>query len=456
MEPTATRSRRSSGRRRPRAALGALALCALAAPGPAQPPAAAPAQVPTIEILGGAHRFAIPECVPRRGDEASREACRTLTQVLRRDLAFEGLFRFVPDNLLSAIPPLNPDSPNWTDWQGIGANVLVVTRAEVTAGELSVEATVHAVDSRQTILAKRFSGRADNPRVFAHQISDEIVAAAQQRGVARTRIAFVSDRDASGPRKAKELYIMDYDGYNPRRITVNRSINILPAWSPDGRSLAYVSYRTGQPDIFQAFIFEARSANLTDGENGQSFAPAFSPDGRRIVYASNRGGNMDVWVASADGSGARKLTTSPALDTAPCWSPTGQEIAFTSDRSGSPQIYLMDAEGLNVRRLTTVGGYNDAPAWNPSKQYSEIAYTTRLEGATFDIAVVDLATRQVRQLTQGRGSCEYPSWAPSGRHLTFSCRRGKTWQITVADREGRTVQALPAGDGNNAYPDWGP
>ena len=397
----------------------------------------------------------MPECIPRRGDEASREACRVVTQVLRRDLAFEGLFRFVPDNLLAAIPPLDPDSPNYIDWQGIGANVLVVTRAQVTGGELTVEATVHAVDSRQTILSKRYSGRPDNPRIFAHQISDDIVAAAQQRGVARTKIAFVSDRDASGPRTSKELYIMDYDGFNPRRVTVNRSINILPAWSPDGRSLAYVSYRQGQPDIFVASIFEGRSANLTGGK-GQAFAPAFSPDGRRIVYASNRSGNVDVWVASADGTNARKLTTSPASDTAPCWSPNGQEIAFTSDRSGTPQIYVMDAEGLNVRRLITVGGYNDAPAWNPSRQFSEIAYTSRLEGGTFDIAVVDLATRQVRQVTQGRGSCEYPSWAPSGRHLVFSCKRGKTWQITVADRLGRTVQALPAGNGNNAYPDWGP
>ena len=431
-----------------------LILSGLSARGGAQQPAA-PAQVPTIEILTGRQRFAIPECVPRRGDEASREACRTLTQVLRRDLAFEGLFRFVPEKLLGAIPPLNPDSPNYTDWQGIGANVLVVTRAQVTGGELTVEATVHAVDSRQTILAKRYSGRADNPRIFAHQISDEIVAAAQQRGVARTKIAFVSDRDATGTRKSKELYIMDYDGFNPRRVTVNRSLNILPAWSPDGRSLAYVSYRQGQPDIFVASVFEGRSANLTGGP-GQAFAPAFSPDGRRIVYAGNRSGNMDVWVASADGTSPRKLTTSPASDTAPCWSPTGQEIAFTSDRSGAPQIYLMDAEGLNVRRLSTVGGYNDAPAWNPSKQFSEIAYTSRLEGGAFDIAVVDLATRQVRQITQGRGSCEYPSWAPSGRHLVFSCRRGKTWQVTVADRLGQTVQALPAGNGNNAYPDWGP
>ena len=117
----------------------------------------------------------------------------------------------------------------------------------------------------------------------------------------------------------------------------------------------------------------------------------------------------------------------------------------------------MDAEGLNVRRLSTVGSYNDAPAWNPSKQFSEIAYTVApRERHAFDIAVVDLVTRQVRQITQGRGSCEYPTWAPSGRHLAFSCKRGKTWQITVADREGRNVQSLPAGDGNNAYPDWGP
>jgi TolB protein len=116
----------------------------------------------------------------------------------------------------------------------------------------------------------------------------------------------------------------------------------------------------------------------------------------------------------------------------------------------------MDAEGLNVRRLTTVGNWNDAPAWNPSKQYPEIAYTARLEAGGFDIAVVDLASRQVRQVTAGRGSCEYPSWAPSGRHLVFSCKRGQTWQITVANRDGSMIETLPAGPGNNVQPDWGP
>lgn len=165
---------------------------------------------------------------------------------------------------------------------------------------------------------------------------------------------------------------------------------------------------------------------------------------------------MNIWVANADGSNPRRLTSGSASDTAPCWSPTGQEIAFTSNRAGSPQIYLMDADGLNVRRLTTVGGYNDAAAWSPSKQWSEIAYTARLEQGGFDIAVIDLASRQVRQVTAGRGSCEYPSWAPNGRHLVFACERSRKWEIAMADREGRAFRTLAAGPGNNVQPDWGP
>lgn len=424
------------------------------APAVQEPPPAA--QTPTIVIAGGQQRFAIPDCIPR--DDASREACRTLTQVLRNDLRFTGLFQFVPESLMEALPPLNPESPKLEDWRSVGASYLVVTRTSTSGGELVVEVRVHFVEGGQVMLSRRYSGRPDNPRVFAHQAADDIMTLTNYRGIARTKIAFSSDRDSQPNRRAsKELYIMDYDGFNPRRVTVNGSINILPSWSPDGRSLAYVSYRReNSPDIFVAHIYEGRSANLTNGR-APSFAPSFSPDGRRITYsASTRAGNTDIWVANADGSGARRVTNSPGIDTAPFWSPTGREIAFTSDRSGSPQIWLMDDEGLNVRRLTTVGSHNDAPAWNPSKEWSEIAYTSRLEAGGFEIAVVDLASRQVRQITQGRGSCEYPTWAPNGRHLAFSCNRGGQWQITVSDRTGAMVQTLAAGPGNNVYPDWSP
>jgi TolB protein len=450
-------SRRSSRRRlKVLGFAGALAgAVALARAGSAQQ--TPPPDIGQIVIPSGSEtpRLAVPDCIPKKGDDASRDACRVITQVLRADLKFEGFFQFVPESLFSAIPPMNPDSPIFEDWKSIGAKVLVVTRAEANGADVTVEAKVYFVDSGQNPLRKSYSAKADNPRIIAHQASDDIVALTQNRGVARTKIAFTSDRDSTKEKRSKELYIVDYDGFNPRRVTVNQSLNILPNWSSDGRSLAYVSYRLGSPEIFIASIFEGKSTNLTAGKAGQAFAPSWSPDGKRIAYASNKSGNMEIWVANADSTEARRLTSSPGSDTAPCWSPTGQEIAFTSNRSGAPQIWVMDTEGLNVRRLTTVGNYNDAPAWNPSKQYSEIAYTSRLEGG-FEVAVVDLATRQVRQITQGRGSCEYPSWAPNGRHLVFACSRGQSWQITVSDRSGSEVQALATGPGNNVQPDWGP
>ncbi len=415
-----------------------------------------------IVIERGAQRFAIPDCVPKKPDDASREACRVFSQVLRADLRFENLFQFVPESLFSAIPALNPEGPNFEDWKSIGTNILVVTRAEVAGAEMNVEARVFFVDTGQAMLTKRYSGRADNPRIFAHQLSDDVMALTAYKGVARTRVAFCSDRSSTQGRVAKELFIVDYDGYNPRQVTVNNSINILPAWRPDGQALSYVSYRQERsPLIFLAEIFLGRSSGNITGERtsgeraSQAFAPAWSPDGKRIAFASNRPGNMEIYSVNADGSDPRRLTNSAAADTAPCWSPTGTEIAFTSNRTGTPQLWVMDSEGLNVRRLTTLGNYNDACAWSPSKQYSEVAYTSRIDRG-FEVAVIDLATRTVRQITEGRGSCEYPSWAPSGRHLVFSCNRGGAWQLTVADREGRQMTTLSAGPGNNVQPDWGP
>jgi TolB protein len=460
MEPTARRSVPSSARPIRRGLVVLVGL--VVATGAASSLTSAPQEgVPDI-VIGGVTRprFAVPECVPRTPDERTQQACRTITQVLRNDLRFERLFQFVPDSLVAAVPPLDPDNPDFEDWQGIGARILVVTRASIAAEELTVEVRVYFVDSGQTMLARRYSGRADNPRIFAHQASDDIMTLTQYKGVARTRIAFTSDRDSTRERQSKELYIVDYDGFNPRRVTVNGSINILPAWSPDGTSLAYVSYRRVTPLVFMAHIFEGRSDPNVTGERGgsQAFAPAFSPDGQRLAFASNRAGNMDIWVAGVDGSGAQRVTTTRAKDIAPCWSPTGQEIAFTSDRTGTPQLYVMSSDGLNVRRLTMVGSYNDACAWNPAREFSEIAYTARLEARVFDIAVIDLATQQVRQITRGRatGSCEYPSWAPNGRHLVFSCQQRGTWAITIADREGRSIKRLATGPGDNVQPDWGP
>jgi TolB protein len=384
----------------------------------------------------------------------SRDACATITRVLRDDLAFQALFKFVDEGLYSALRKLEPDAPDFEDWQSIYANFLIAVRADADPNGLALDLRVYSVDTAELILSQRHTGQVEDVRTLAHRAADAFMALTQYAGVARSRIVFSSDRDdLDGDGSTKELYMSDYDGYNVRRVTVNRSLNILPSWKPNGDGLAYVSYRSGAPDVYVASLLAGQSLNLTQGA-GQSFAPAWSPDGSQVAFGSTRSGNMEIWSANADGSGMRNLTQNRATDTAPTWSPNGREIAFTSDRGGTPQIWVMGADGLNVRRLTSVGNHSDGAAWSPSRQHSEIAYTSRLEGGTFEIAVLDLVTRQVRQLTTGGGSCEGPSWSPNGRHLVFSCNRLRRWQLAMCDRLGYQLRTIDVGAGQNVYPDW--
>ena len=414
--------------------------------------------VASITIGGaGATRVAIAPCSATT--EPLRTSCGIVREVLKADLDFEG-FQLIPESLMRSLPAVVPNAPTYLDWKSVGANILVTLEVMQSGSDFAVEARTFSVDGSSPIMSKRYAGRVEpsNPntfRAFAHQSSDDILSLASIQGVTRTRLVFVSDRDYPD-RKRKELYISDYDGFNVRQVTVNRALSILPGWTPEGRGIVYTSYRNGDPQIFLSWIFEGRSVpNVTQERPGsQAFAAVVSPDGKKIAYSASRTGNFDIWVSNIDGTNARNLTGTPAQDTAPCWSPSGLEIAFTSGRSGSPQLWVMDQEGLNLRRLSRVGNYNDACAWNPSREFAEIAYTSRLENNEFEIAVMDLATGQVRQLTTGRGSCEYPSWAPNGRHLVFSCNRSGTSQLNQTDRMGAKMRSIAVGPGNSLQADW--
>ncbi len=436
---------------------------------------------PIIDIGGTATRVAIAPCSNTM--EPLRTSCGVVREVLKADLEFEN-FQLIPESLMRSLPPVDPKLPNYIDWKSVGANILVTLESTQNGTDFAVEARSFSVDGKSSIMRKRYAGRVEPGnaatfRAFAHQAAEDILSLASIQAVTRTRLVFVSDRDApvrgstppatekgprttaavSGPppaRGRKELYIADYDGFNVRRVTVNQNISILPAWTPGAKGLIYTSYRSGSPQIFLSWIFEGRVVpNVTrESADAQAIAPVVSPDGKRVAYSGDRGGNFDIWVANIDGTGARNLTGTLANDTAPCWSPSGLEIAFTSGRSGSAQLWVMDHEGLNLRRLSSVGNYNDACAWNPSREFAEIAYSSRLEDGGFEIAVADLATGQVRQLTTGRGSCEYPAWAPNGRHLIFSCNRGGTWQLAQIDRMGSRMRTLAVGPGNSQMADW--
>jgi len=400
-------------------------------------------QLPVIQLAFPA----VPNLAALPGTAAN--AGRELERTLRADLERSGIFEILgPEDL--AVLQLAGDLERDADqYRSLGAAMLLQNEVKLEGDRIVLEGRLVDLASRQTIVGKRYRGTFELARRIAHTYADEIVLfLTSKRGIALTSIAFVSDRDGS-----KELYLMDYDGHDQRRVTGHKSISMSPAWSGAGDTLAYVSFFGGGPALYLADIASGRKSPLVT-EGSLNASPAFSPDGRQVAFARALGANIEIFVCNRDGSGVRRLTNSPGIDTNPAWSPGGQEIAFTSSRSGTPQIYVMDVEGSNVRRVTFAGEYNDGAAW--SADGTRIAYSSRAERNRFDIAVLDLVTLGSQTLTSGPGSNESPSFSPDGRRIAFASTRAGGTQIFVVDaRSGGGLEQLTF-QGFNASPDWSP
>jgi TolB protein len=435
-------------------------------PAQPQPPSGAPppSQQPTeivLDLAGGTGlppHLAVPDFIALGGDAEVAAVAKAIGPVLWDDLAYEREYDMIPRDTYATIPAArSAETIPFDRWRELGADGVVFGTVQKVGNAIRVEARLFRVGDRRQAFGKEYSGSAANPRLFAHTIADDIhLTQRQLNGVARTKIAFSSDRDgeraggAFDNRAFKEVYIGDYDGANQRRVTVQRSLNISPVWSADGRAIAYTSYRRGYPNIFISHIYQGTMDEPTKGGT-QNWLPVWSPDGSRISFVSNRDGNPEIYVMDRDGSNVRRLTRHPGIDSTPTWSPGGNEIAFTSDRTGSPQIWTMSADGVGSPRKLTAESYADRASWSPAP-FNEIVYASR-SGPGFDIKILDVATGQTRQLTFGEGTNESPCFAPNGRHFAFtSNRRGKVQIFSVA-RDGKDLRQLTT-TGNNYYPNW--
>src|SRR5690606_32434425 len=271
------------------------------------------------------------------------------------------------------------------DWTPIGADAVV--EGVVSGGPtIAVDFRVWDVARCQPLLHKRYTGGARAATRIAKRIADDVVEAfTGRRGVASTEIAFVSTRSG-----APEIWVMDADGGNARQATRNRSINGFPSWSPDGRSIVYMSYAASRSPLLFRLVRGggAKAGRILEGLDARQavYRGVYDPSGQRLAVVVSVDGAPEIFVVDADGRNPRRLTRHKAIDVSPTWSPDGRRIAFVSDRTGAPNVYVMDADGGNLRRLTTGGGYATAPAWSPDGRW--IAYELRV-GGQFDIWLAD-------------------------------------------------------------------
>jgi TolB protein len=375
------------------------------------PPPQQPTDVATTisgEGSGTPPRFAVPPFIALSSDAETTAIARTIGDVLWDDLNFEREFAFIPRDVYATIPAAKSfDDVPFDRWRELNADGVIVGTVQKLGNGFKSSAAVRR-PAEAPGFGKEYSG-SSNAALRAHDSTISICSAAL-RGVARTKLAFDSDRDGermSGTvesRGVKEIYTADYDGENQRRVTTNRTLNINPAWSPDARSLEYTSYRRGPPSIFVSHIYDGIFEEVTKGV-GESWLPAWSPDGTRVAFTSTRDGNSEIYVTNRDGTNVRRLTNNPAIDSTPTWAPTGTQIAFTSDRSGSPQIYLIAADGLGAVQRLTSESYADRPTWSPAP-YNEIAFAAQRPASISNHRCGDAL---VKQLTFGEGSNESPS-----------------------------------------------
>jgi TolB protein len=393
-------------------------------------------QIGTIIVTpGNGPSLAVADFQPRSSGLDNDLAVFNVT--LWSDLQFAGVANLVGKSLYPKTKLADPAALRYDEWVNEPVKADYIAFGGIL-GAKEAQGYFFDVKTQQRLLMSPLSG---NARDMAHEFADQIVKLLTgQEGIATSKIAYIHDR---------EVNIMDYDGYDARGLTRDGSRALFPSLSPDGKALAYVSYRSGNPNI----VIRSEDGLIVGSTQfkGTTTSPAIAPDGRIVFASSKDGESMDLYIASRDGSNPRRLTrTRNAVNISPRWNPkTGREIAFISDRGGSPQIYLIGADGTSERPLLSLGGHMDSPAWSPDGRF--IAFTWDGGGGTYNIYLADVASGQLLQLTR-EGRNENPSWSPDSRHIAFQSNRSGRWEIWAMHINGSEPRQLTRTGGR--APSW--
>jgi TolB protein len=405
-----------------------------------------------IEIIQG-NASALPiAIVPFKWTSADPPPITTVAEVVSADLYRSGLFAPLDEQDITE-RPADAESIRFGTWRVLQTDYLVIGQVNDAPGRTGYDIVYQLFDvhTQERLLSQITTVGLGDLRFGAHRVADAIYQKLTGvPGAFATRIAYIS-ATGTGDDQHYELVVADADGFNPQSIVGSPEPLLSPAWSPDGKNLAYVSFEKGNSAIYMQEVATGARSLVSSGR-GINGAPAFSPDGRFMALTLSRTGNPEIHIRDLGSGNTRQLTRHWAIDTEPVWSPDGNFIYFTSDRGGRPQIYKVPVAGGDPRRITLEGIYNARASIATDGNSLAVAHG---QGNEYRIAVWDIETERLRILTPGVLD-ESPSFAPNNSMILYATREGDKGVLSAVSADGNVRQRLILSEGDVREPAWSP
>ena len=379
---------------------------------------------------------------PFRGEPQSPQK---LAAIVQADLERSGQFRGVDASGTQLDETSRPDVALWK--QKMADSLVTGSVTRLPDGRFDVRFRLWDVVRGQDLGGQGFAVTTGDLRLVAHRIADYVYEKLTgERGIFSTRITYVTKAG-----KRYSLWIADADGENSQSALSSPEPIISPAWSPNGRQVAYVSFESRKPVVYVHDVASGRRRLLANFR-GSNSAPARAPNGETLAVTLTRDGGSQLYSISAQGGEPRRLMQSSGIDTEPVFSSDGQTIFFVSDRGGAPQIYKVSANGGSAERVTFSGNYNISPSVSPDGRW--LAYISRVGGG-FKLHVMDLSAGTVTAITDTTAD-ENPSFAPNSRQIVYATLQQGRESLMTTTLDGKIKARLAGQGGDIREPDWGP
>ena len=375
---------------------------------------------------------------------------RAFYPIIENDLNRSGRFSSASTNL-PATATLN--NVNATEWKAAGVPYVVLGEVKPTAdGSYVIHYQLYDVEKQSYLLNEQLTVPASRVRSASHMISDTIYQALTGiKGDFTGRIAYVL-RNQATPAQRYTLQIADTDGEQPKTVLSSRDPILSPAWTPDAKKIAYVSFETKRPAIYLQDLATGQREVLAKfvGLNG---APSFSPDGQTMLFTASMHGNPEIYQMDLNTRQVTRMTNDSAIDTEARYAPDGKSFIFTSDRGGSAQIYRYTFNDSSVKRLTFRGAFNARGALSADGKY--VALVHRPAGSNYKVAIQEISTGITNILTP-TSLDESPSFSPNGQMVVYATREGNRGLLAIMSTDGRFRMNLPSEQGEVREPAWAP